>query len=270
MGAAGAAKATKAAEAGAPNILAAPECEGRGASPDVSGKAHLRARMRALRDGMPDGERRRRQADACRRLLDLPAMRAARTVALYHAFGSELDVQGLIDALAALPDRPRLVFPVPLHGRRMEFVPVKPGELAGGAGDERLPDRQPAPGREGAPCTGGVSADGGAPVGRGVPAFLEHPGRMLGSLPADRPVVPPAEIDVMVVPGLAFDRTGRRLGYGGGYYDAYLARAGFGAFACGVCFEGQLLGEGALAELEGPHDRRVDAVVTPTTSIRCR
>lgn len=267
MGAAGAAKATKAAEAGAPNILAAPECEGRGASPDVSGKAHLRARMRALRDGMPDGERRRRQADACRRLLDLPAMRAARTVALYRAFGSELDVQGLVDALAALPDRPRLVFPVPLRGRRMEFVPVEPGELACGA---RLPGRQPVPGRGGAPCTGGVPADGGAHTGRGVPAFLEHPGRVLGSPPADRPAVPPAEIDVMVVPGLAFDGTGRRLGYGGGYYDAYLARAGFGALACGVCFEGQLLGEGALAELEGPHDRRVDAVVTPTTSIRCR
>lgn len=240
-------------------------------SPDVrlaaSGKAHLRARMRALRDGMPDGERRRRQADACRRLLDLPAMRAARTVALYRAFGSELDVQGLVDALAALPDRPRLVFPVPLRDRRMEFVPVEPGELACGA---RLPGRQPVPGRGGAPCTGGVPADGGAHTGRGVPAFLEHPGRVLGSPPADRPAVPPAEIDVMVVPGLAFDGTGRRLGYGGGYYDAYLARAGFGALACGVCFEGQLLGEGALAELEGPHDRRVDAVVTPTTSIRCR
>lgn len=245
MGAADAEKTTKAARAGAPNTLAAPEGGDRGASPAASGKAHLRARMRALRDGMPDGERRRRQADACRRLLDLPAMRAARTVALYRAFGSELDVQGLIDALAALPDRPRLVFPVPLRGRRMEFVPVKPGELAGGA-------------------------DGGVPTGRGVPAFLEHPGRVLGSLPADRPAVPPAEIDVMVVPGLAFDGTGRRLGYGGGYYDAYLARAGFGALACGVCFGGQLLGEGTLAELEGPHDRRVDAVVTPTTSIRCR
>ena len=245
MGAADAEKATKAAEAGAPNILAAPECEGRGASPDVSGKTHLRARMRALRDGMPDGERRRRQADACRRLLDLPAMRAARTVALYRAFGSELDVQGLVDALAALPNRPRLVFPVPLRDRRMEFVPVEPDELAGGT-------------------------DGGAHTGRGVPAFLEHPGRVLGSPPADRPAVPPAEIDVMVVPGLAFDKTGRRLGYGGGYYDAYLTRAGFGALACGVCFEGQLLAEGALAELEGPHDRRVDAVVTPTTSIRCR
>jgi 5-formyltetrahydrofolate cyclo-ligase len=54
-------------------------------------------------------------------------------------------------------------------------------------------------------------------------------------------VVPPAPDDVVLVPGLAFDVSGGRLGYGGGYYDRYFADRR-GAVLVGVCFAEQIVG----------------------------
>lgn len=65
------------------------------------------------------------------------------------------------------------------------------------------------------------------------------------------------EIDLMIVPGVAFTREGARLGRGKGYYDRYLAREGFRAYTVGVCYACQLLQELPSEE----HDRRVDIVV---------
>jgi 5-formyltetrahydrofolate cyclo-ligase len=66
------------------------------------------------------------------------------------------------------------------------------------------------------------------------------------------------EIDVILVPGVAFTRAGQRLGRGGGYYDRLLAALPASTVRLGVCFEMQL-----VAELPSePHDMRVDAVIT--------
>jgi 5-formyltetrahydrofolate cyclo-ligase len=84
--------------------------------------------------------------------------------------------------------------------------------------------------------------------------------------PSDRTPVDPAEVDVVVVPGLAFDRQGHRIGYGAGYYDRYLARLPARALRVGIGFHLQLVD--AL-----PHhadDQPVDVVVTDRETVECR
>ena len=65
--------------------------------------------------------------------------------------------------------------------------------------------------------------------------------------------------DLILVPGLAFDPQGRRLGFGGGYYDRLLALPGMArAFSVGLAFDFQLV----AALPADPWDRPVNAVVT--------
>ncbi|WP_372808646.1 5-formyltetrahydrofolate cyclo-ligase [Pontiella sp.] len=67
-----------------------------------------------------------------------------------------------------------------------------------------------------------------------------------------------AEIDFMVVPGVAFDRRGNRLGRGGGYYDRLLD--GFPGVTAAVAFDFQIVDHVPCA----PHDLPVDFLVTET------
>ena len=69
---------------------------------------------------------------------------------------------------------------------------------------------------------------------------------------------PLEEIDLIVVPGLAFDRRGFRLGRGGGFYDRFLAHDGLHAITCGLAFHQQLV---ALLPT-GRHDIPVHMLVT--------
>lgn len=78
--------------------------------------------------------------------------------------------------------------------------------------------------------------------------------------PEHWPLVTPGSIDLALIPGLAFDREGRRLGRGKGYFDRLLAHTGFRALKVGIVTERHLLGE-IPAE---PHDHEVDLVVTET------
>ncbi len=81
--------------------------------------------------------------------------------------------------------------------------------------------------------------------------------------PPEGRAVPIDEIDLLVVPGVAFDEEGRRIGYGRGYYDRLLARAG-NLMTIGLAYELQIYPHLP----EGPEDRRVRGVVTELRVIR--
>jgi 5-formyltetrahydrofolate cyclo-ligase len=98
-----------------------------------------------------------------------------------------------------------------------------------------------------------------------VPGDAVSPTSFGAMEPADGEVLRPADVDVVCVPAVAFDRACRRVGYGGGFYDRFLKRAERAA-RIGVAYDIQLVHDDLPA---GGVDLRVDAIVTNTQTIRC-
>jgi 5-formyltetrahydrofolate cyclo-ligase len=98
--------------------------------------------------------------------------------------------------------------------------------------------------------------DGPENLARARRGLLEPTGERLG-------LDAVATADVVLTPGLAVDRTGMRLGQGGGCYDRALGRVPVGTFTCTLLYDGELLDEVPAAA----HDRRVTAVVTPEAGV---
>ena len=71
------------------------------------------------------------------------------------------------------------------------------------------------------------------------------------------------ELSLVVVPGIAFDETGHRVGYGGGYYDKFLPTTN--AFTIGLAYEAQVVED---IPAEG-HDCPVKKIVTEKRVISC-
>jgi 5-formyltetrahydrofolate cyclo-ligase len=82
----------------------------------------------------------------------------------------------------------------------------------------------------------------------------------LYGIPSPLPAAPLVLPSLMITPVLAFDRKGGRLGQGGGHYDRTLAnlRRQRPVFVLGLAFAGQEIDEVPM----GPHDQRLDAIVT--------
>jgi 5-formyltetrahydrofolate cyclo-ligase len=78
--------------------------------------------------------------------------------------------------------------------------------------------------------------------------------------------VPAPEPEVILVPALAFDRRGYRLGFGGGYYDRFLPTLTCAPLLVGPAYAFQLI-ENFPVE---PWDRPVEMVVTPDSIVHCR
>ena len=90
--------------------------------------------------------------------------------------------------------------------------------------------------------------------------LVRHRFGMLEPAP-DLPVVDPATLDLVLTPGVAFDRNGWRLGFGGGYYDRLLPATT--AMRVGVTYD-----ESVVDTLpHNEHDQRMDWVVTPSEMI---
>lgn len=76
--------------------------------------------------------------------------------------------------------------------------------------------------------------------------------------------VPLEDIDIVVTPGLCFDKKGNRLGRGGGYFDRFFANESLRALKCGVCFSSQLIEEVPTDDT----DISIDCLVTEDEILR--
>jgi 5-formyltetrahydrofolate cyclo-ligase len=78
--------------------------------------------------------------------------------------------------------------------------------------------------------------------------------------------IPPGELDCILVPGLAFDYRGYRLGFGGGYYDRFLPRVRDDAVLIGLAYDFQI----CPTVYPEAHDRAVHVVITETRILDIR
>lgn len=163
-------------------------------------KQELREQFKQLRSGIPAEERARMDAGIEQQVLGLPEFAAADALLAYLSFGAEVETRGIIEAAWAAGKTVALPRCVP-GTRTMVWYLVD-------------------------------SFDGlvRSPIGVEEPA--EDPTRE----------VDPAGLGaaLVLVPGLTFDAQGFRMGYGGGFYDVFLAGPGAHAVSVGLCREVQL------------------------------
>ena len=176
-------------------------------------KAELRRAVIARRNAIDLDVRAAKSAVVCARLvelLDRLDATAPRTVAVYAAMDSEVDPAAFAAATAA-------------RGWRVVYPCMLSASDAAACG-QRMCMRTVA--------AGDVSA---AP-------FIAHPTRAFAATDIDNnrcPIVPAAELNMIIVPLVAFDRTGARLGYGGGCYDRYLPMLSPACQIVGIAFDEQ-------------------------------
>ena len=78
-------------------------------------------------------------------------------------------------------------------------------------------------------------------------------------------MIPPEQVDIVILPGLAFTRKGSRLGRGGGYYDRFLSILPLDTLKIAVAFETQLHQEIPT----NSHDIAVDVIITNRNEYSC-
>jgi len=74
------------------------------------------------------------------------------------------------------------------------------------------------------------------------------------------------DIDIVIVPGVAFDENGYRIGYGGGYYDRLIKRLPHSCKTIAIAFEVQVID----SVPHESHDMKVDMIITEDRIINCK
>lgn len=177
------------------------------------GKAEVRRAVIARRDAIDLNVRTAKSAAICARLvelLDRLSAAAPHTVAVYAAMGSEVDPAVFAAAAAK-------------NGRRVAYPCMFSAADAVACG-QRI-------------CMRAVAADDASAA-----PFIAHPTRAFSATDIDSsrfPIVPAEVLGMVVVPLVAFDRTGARLGYGGGCYDRYLPMLSPACQIIGIAFDEQ-------------------------------
>ena len=156
---------------------------------------------------------RRSDTGFAERVLAVPEIRAARTVAAYVSVGTEPDTLAILDAL------PNVLLPILRPDHDLDWARYDGSLVAGPHG------------------------------------LLQPAGPRLG-------ISAVCAAEVIIVPALAVDRAGHRLGRGGGSYDRVLARVD--AWTVALIYDDEFLAEVPTEE----HDQRVDAAVTSSRVIR--
>lgn len=101
----------------------------------------------------------------------------------------------------------------------------------------------------------------------GVISRLKAQRRNVELIPKTKnPALPRKKFDLIIVPCLAYDRANYRLGWGGGFYDKFLARQPQ-ALKIGVCFDNGLVESGLPRDR---HDVPVDRIVTESQELAVR
>lgn len=179
-------------------------------------KAELRRTALARRDAIGLDVRAAKSAVICARLvelLDRLGAAAPHTVAIYAAMGSEVDPAAFAAAAAA-------------RGWRVAYPCMLSATDAMACG-QRM-------------CMRAVSAGDASAA-----PFIARPTRAFAATDIDSsrfPIVPAEALDMVVVPLVAFDRAGARLGYGGGCYDRYLPMLSSACQIIGIAFDEQRVG----------------------------
>lgn len=186
--------------------------------------AQLRKKTLANRNKLSQKEIDTKSTAIQERLLSLEQLRDRHNIFVYVSFRSEVATLSLIDALLNMGKK--VIVPITrLQEKRLDAIHI----------NNRITDLEPGY------C--------------GIPEPREEF--------CKKHEILPEEIETILLPGSVFDERGGRFGYGGGYYDRFLAKVPKAA-RIGLAFDLQVIEKATLQQ----HDEILDLVVTESRVIR--